>query len=120
MNKKYLLIITMLLFTAVLGGSVIAATAVDADMSPEYTGGWHETNQEMSCIDCHGDENGEGDVSRNTCLDCHGPEADLIASTEHLKETYHRNPHDGHYIDLECSMCHQGHSEDYYLCGDCH
>jgi len=60
----------------------------------------------------------EREFDQEWCLRCHehGSYEELIQRTEELE----LNPHDSHYGEMECSICHKVHrgSEDY--CAQCH
>jgi len=60
----------------------------------------------------------EQEYSKEWCFQCHehGSYEELIQRTEELE----LNPHDSHYGEMECSICHKVHraSEDY--CAQCH
>jgi nitrate/TMAO reductase-like tetraheme cytochrome c subunit len=51
------------------------------------------------------------------CLECHehGSYDEVVAMTAHLDEEVGANPHDSHYGEMECRLCHKMHqeSEDY-------
>jgi hypothetical protein len=55
-------------------------------------------------------------VQKETCLYCHRSYEALIQSTEHLA----RNPHAGHWPDMECDLCHKAHQPSVDYCGRCH
>jgi cytochrome c nitrite reductase small subunit len=59
--------------------------------------------------------------SMESCLDCHVPNEhrsyeEIISRTEELA----RNPHDSHYGELECSICHKMHKVSVDYCAQCH
>ncbi len=60
----------------------------------------------------------EQEYSKEWCFQCHehGSYEELIQRTEELE----LNPHDSHYGEMECNICHKVHraSEDY--CAQCH
>ncbi len=69
----------------------------------------------LDCEACHVDDDYD-EVGMDTCLDCHGP-------YEHLAELtagVHLNPHDSHYLDLDCNLCHHGHQPSEDFCSTCH
>lgn len=69
----------------------------------------------LGCEACHTD--GEYDeVSMDTCLECHGPYECLAELTSGV----HLNPHDSHYLDLDCNLCHHGHQASEDFCSSCH
>jgi hypothetical protein len=92
---------------------------------------------DVTCLDCHDPtlqqqlEEGiqvatqdfqaafaEQEFPKESCLSCHehGSYAEIAQRTEELE----LNPHDSHYGQMECSICHKVHgtSEDY--CAPCH
>ncbi|NLH87327.1 MAG: cytochrome c3 family protein [Firmicutes bacterium] len=69
----------------------------------------------LGCNACH--KNGEyGEVDMDTCLKCHGPYERLGKLTAGLRF----NPHDSHYENHDCNLCHHGHTENEYFCLACH
>jgi hypothetical protein len=56
------------------------------------------------------------------CFVCHehGSYEEIIEMTSDLEEEVGANPHDSHYGEMECYLCHKMHrpSEDY--CAECH
>jgi hypothetical protein len=63
-----------------------------------------------------GDKNGE-----TFCLrpECH----EGVTSIDDLKQVtadQHRNPHDSHLGNQDCSNCHQTHEQSYMMCNQCH
>lgn len=69
----------------------------------------------IPCEGCHGD--GEpGEVSMDVCLGCHGTYQDLAEATAGAG----MNPHESHYLDPECSLCHRGHAANEDFCAGCH
>lgn len=118
MNIKYPKMFLSLFFLFLFASVVFAATPV-IKPGKVFTGDKHVTLQGLTCVDCHGDEKGEGEITRDKCLECH-VEADIIESGKKQMDKLGRNPHDGHYIDLPCTECHQGHTSDVYFCGQCH
>lgn len=72
-----------------------------------------------SCVDCHGTgapEHGAF-VDMSACMKCHGTYDKVAASTQSLGK---RNPHDSHIGQLECAVCHHGHSQPVLYCSNCH
>ena len=74
----------------------------------------------IACSNCHGKSLPKaGDTVENgRCLDCHGPMEKLVQKTE-LKDT-NRNPHRSHLDNLDCIICHKGHSASVVYCLSCH
>lgn len=108
--------IFLVIFIFALISSVYAATA---DMSTDYLAGRHVTEQGLSCADCHGDGEGNGVIEKENCLSCH-EETDIIEAGKKQIAVMDRNPHLGHYPDLSCAECHQGHDEMMNFCDSCH
>jgi cytochrome c nitrite reductase small subunit len=57
-----------------------------------------------------------------SCFQCHehGSYEEIIAVTEGLEEEAGANPHDSHYGEMECRLCHKMHDESESYCGQCH
>ncbi len=55
-------------------------------------------------------------VDMQVCLKCHRSYASLAEQTKYLP----KNPHDGHWPNLQCSMCHKSHRETVNYCVQCH
>lgn len=69
----------------------------------------------LDCEACHtGGEYGEVDM--DTCLECHGPYGRLAELTAGVA----LNPHDSHYLDPDCNLCHHGHQPAEDFCSSCH
>jgi cytochrome c nitrite reductase small subunit len=64
----------------------------------------------------------ERKFSKEWCFRCHEHESfeEIIKLTCYLEEKAGANPHDSHYGEMECRLCHKIHraSEDY--CAQCH
>jgi cytochrome c nitrite reductase small subunit len=60
----------------------------------------------------------EREFDQEWCLRCHehGSYEELIQRTEELE----LNPHDSHYGEMECSICHKVHRESEDYCALCH
>jgi cytochrome c nitrite reductase small subunit len=60
----------------------------------------------------------EREFDQEWCLRCHehGSYEELIQRTEELEP----NPHDSHYGEVECSVCHKVHRESEDYCAQCH
>ena len=63
-------------------------------------------------------------VRPDECLRCHGSYADLAVRTKNLKGPYGvalgRNPHDSHWGQIDCGICHKMHKTSVDLCAGCH
>jgi len=74
-----------------------------------------------TCVNCHGKylPKLDANVDNGRCLECHGPMEKLIQKTE-SKEFTNRNPHKSHLDNLDCTICHKGHSASVVYCLSCH
>jgi cytochrome c nitrite reductase small subunit len=56
------------------------------------------------------------------CLGCHehGSYEQIIEMTADLEDTGGANPHDSHYGEMECRLCHKMHKESEDYCAQCH
>ena len=72
------------------------------------------------CLDCHSDYVDEytADDTQAGCVKCHGDYQEMIKKT--AKTKFSHNPHQSHYVDLKCSVCHHGHRGFEDHCGKCH
>ena len=50
------------------------------------------------------------------CLECHRSYESLVERTAHLEP----NPHNSHFGEIECTLCHHSHQEAELLCDQCH
>ena len=73
----------------------------------------------LNCDNCHGVTKvaAGAEVGMAKCLSCHGPYEKLAKRTEKMSRNPHTNPH---YGDLDCNVCHHGHSADENSCDRCH
>jgi len=55
-------------------------------------------------------------LGQENCLRCHRSYESLIEKTSHLE----RNPHDGHWPEMECNLCHKAHRSSVDYCAQCH
>ncbi|MGQ9665821.1 MAG: cytochrome c3 family protein [Anaerolineae bacterium] len=58
----------------------------------------------------------ERKVESDMCLKCHRSYQSLAARTAHLS----RNPHDSHWPNLRCTLCHKVHRPSQNYCAQCH
>jgi hypothetical protein len=72
----------------------------------------------LSCADCHGDKDKKDGVDVDKCLSCHESFEKLKLSPKTKK--YDPNPHNGHFVDLDCNNCHHGHKAQEIYCDQCH
>lgn len=73
---------------------------------------------DVSCADCHGDVRPATSISTDDCYSCHEDLEGLISLTSDIDP----NPHDGHYGDLDCDVCHKQHAASINFCNTegCH
>lgn len=85
-----------------------------------YTDSLHGKANIM-CGGCHGNAMAkEGDTVENSrCLACHGP-MEALAARSAPKDFPDRNPHKSHLGEINCTVCHKGHSESKAYCLECH
>jgi hypothetical protein len=57
-----------------------------------------------------------------TCLSCkeHGTYQEMVAVTQPLEETWGWNPHNSHWGEMECHLCHNTHRPSANYCASCH
>jgi len=57
-------------------------------------------------------------VPQEECLACHehGSYDELVEATAYME----RNPHDSHYGEMECRLCHKMHKPSVDYCSQCH
>jgi len=56
------------------------------------------------------------DLPMEDCLRCHRSYESLAERTSHLEP----NPHNSHFGEIECTMCHHSHQESTLFCEQCH
>ena len=111
---------------------------------PNY-GAYAHAEYDVACLDCHeptleqqvhelvvfvtGDYEDplpEMRYPKEDCYGCHMPESEhetyeqIVERTAGLWETIGANPHDSHYGDMECRLCHKMHRESEDYCAQCH
>jgi hypothetical protein len=94
----------------------------------------------ISCLDCHQltsqrereneekfDQKAfkipleEREYENDLCLRCHGSYRDIIERTKDFKKRgWLRNPHDSHYGEVQCNLCHKAHRASINYCSQCH
>ena len=59
---------------------------------------------------------------KEDCLQCHehGSYAELIEKSAYLEEEVGANPHNSHWGEMECRLCHKMHKESEEYCAQCH
>jgi cytochrome c nitrite reductase small subunit len=55
-------------------------------------------------------------VPKKDCFRCHGDYASLAEKTSALE----RNPHNSHWGELDCRVCHKMHKQSVDYCSQCH
>lgn len=78
---------------------------------------FHADN-DVTCADCHGDDNQRKAVPMIKCLECHDT-TELAEKTADYKPT---NPHKNRHYNTEadCNLCHQQHQKSKNFCLPCH
>lgn len=110
-----------------------------ADPETEFSLAHEHYNMGVSCQTCHQRTLGESlgevvnytignyyyplpqtELSMEKCFACHESYEKLMPPlrTEITKED--RNPHAGHWGELECSECHHAHQDSVIYCEQCH
>jgi len=94
----------------------------------------------LECLGCHDDLEAvkqvheeavagepirELKVEMQLCFDCHVANEhtsyeQIIELTSHLDSEVGANPHDSHYGEMECRICHKMHKESEDYCAQCH
>jgi hypothetical protein len=114
-----------------------------------YLESWEESDYgahahaqyDIACLDCHeptleqqidelivyvqGDYEiplGELKYPKESCYGCHehGSYEQIVEMTAHLEEEVGGNPHNSHYGEMECRLCHKMHEESEDYCSQCH
>lgn len=64
----------------------------------------------------------ERKLPMETCLSCkeHGTYQEMVEVTQPLEEEWGRNPHNSHWGEMECSLCHNMHRPSVNYCASCH
>lgn len=77
--------------------------------------------KDLTCSSCHGKSLAKrGDLVENErCLKCHGPFEKLVQRSA-PKDFPDRNPHLSHLGEIDCTVCHMGHSASSVYCLGCH
>lgn len=106
--RQCLLGLLALIFSAVWS-SAWAAGALLADR--------HQARG-AACASCHvGQGQPEPTLDNVNCLGCHKDRATLAKFFEKLGD---RNPHANHLGEIDCILCHKGHSPSELYCVLCH
>ncbi len=93
------------------GGSTIASPATPflADLHKE---------KKLDCSSCHGKKTVVDDnesVVNNKCIECHGSLEKIAEKSKHEV-----NPHKSHLGNINCTVCHHGHTTSWTYCLNCH
>ena len=63
----------------------------------------------------------EREYPNDFCLRCHGSYKDVAARTKDFKaKGLTRNPHESHYGEVDCNLCHKSHRDSIDYCAQCH
>jgi hypothetical protein len=76
------------------------------------------TQQRITCELCHGNPTGEDAGSTGQCLKCHVSYERIAALTK--GKGVSPNPHDSHYGEIRCTLCHRVHKDSELYCNTCH
>lgn len=76
------------------------------------------TAKNIPCSACHGKDKPTADdeVASEACLKCHSRDAIV----EKYASAGERNPHKNHLGEIDCALCHKGHSKSEAYCMQCH
>lgn len=97
------------LLLAVSAG-LIHAAETKSDLAETHKAGGGQ------CASCHGQDVKEIIPSKN-CFVCHDSYEKLGEQTKDMHLNPHKSPH---FLDLDCTSCHQGHKAFVNFCQDCH
>jgi hypothetical protein len=73
---------------------------------------------DIPCDLCHGKPAGEDAGSTGQCLKCHVSYERVAALTK--SKGVSPNPHDSHYGEIRCTLCHRVHKDSELYCNGCH
>lgn len=63
----------------------------------------------------------EREYDNELCFRCHGSYKDIIERTkDYESKGLPRNPHESHYGEMDCNMCHKAHRTSIDYCSQCH
>ncbi len=63
----------------------------------------------------------EREYKNDQCFRCHGSYKDIAERTKDFKgKGLSRNPHESHYGEIDCNMCHKAHRTSIDYCAQCH
>ena len=111
-------------FNNIGDGKKIAVTKDAVDRMMPYFRTWADSTfldhthagADIDCAGCHNTFFPNSGLSLEDCLKCHGSYEDLSGTTREVEP----NPHDSHYMDLRCTLCHKGHGDSVLYCNTCH
>lgn len=109
--KTFWLPIALVIFSAcAIANNTLAEESVQLDQ--------FHANNDISCVDCHGDATPRQPVSMLKCIECHDP-GELAAATAELEPT---NPHENRHFGtgMDCNLCHHQHQKSVNYCLPCH
>jgi hypothetical protein len=105
----------------------------------EYSLSNHHYQVGVSCQTCHQRTLGESltevityfsgnydyplrksEVPMDKCFACHVDYETIIAPLDPAITLKERNPHAGHWGELECGTCHNAHQDSVVYCDECH
>ena len=77
------------------------------------------SQKKIKCIACHdtGSPQKGAFAEMPKCLKCHGTYDEV---KERTKSFGKQNPHNNHVGELDCTVCHYGHSKSVLYCAKCH
>ena len=108
--RMFGLLLSLLLLSAFTAQALLAADGFSSDKHMKAG---------LNCDACHGVAKvaAGAEVDMAKCLSCHGSYEKLAKRTEKMSPNPHTNPHSG---DLDCNVCHHGHSAGENYCSSCH
>ncbi len=63
----------------------------------------------------------EREFGNDLCFRCHGSYKEIIERTKDFKaKGLAKNPHDSHYGEIDCNLCHKAHRVSVDYCSQCH
>ena len=63
----------------------------------------------------------EREYKNDQCFRCHGSYKDIAERMKDFKgKALSRNPHESHYGEIDCNMCHKAHRTSIDYCAQCH